>query len=190
MIRLRGWSAPTTQPFCGAQTARTLLGMVQAPMLADATLARVWSALRRVLSLEAETPAPIDLVDAVATEFGGVTDARPPRRPLPCCAPLSTSRACHSLRPCYGVTTAPSSRTTRSAATRCLSIGEVAILFGCRWPSGVVVEPWVRSLGCSLFFSLALRMVDRRRAVDAPYRRAILHDRKPSSGTLGVTVVG
>ena len=59
----------------GVQTARTLLGMVQAPMLNDAMLARVWSALRRVLSLEAATPAPIDLLDAVATELGGDTDA-------------------------------------------------------------------------------------------------------------------
>ena len=57
-----------------AHAARNLLGMVQAPMFADPKLARAWSALRRVLALEAAAPAPIDLVDAVATELGGDTD--------------------------------------------------------------------------------------------------------------------
>ena len=56
-----------------AHTGRNLLDMVQAPMFADSKLARAWSALRRVL--EAAVPAPIDLIDAVATELGGDTDA-------------------------------------------------------------------------------------------------------------------
>ena len=35
-----------------ADTARELLALVQAPMIADAGLSRVWSALRRVLAVE------------------------------------------------------------------------------------------------------------------------------------------
>ena len=56
----------------GAHTARNLLDMVQAPMLADARLARAWSALRRVL---ASVTGPIDLIDALAAELSGDADA-------------------------------------------------------------------------------------------------------------------
>lgn len=56
----------------GAQTARTLLDMVQAPMLADAKLARTWSALRRVL---VGATGPVDLTDALAAELSGDADS-------------------------------------------------------------------------------------------------------------------
>ena len=56
----------------GPQTARTLLDMVQAPMLADAKLARTWSALRRVL---VGATGPVDLTDALAAELSGDADS-------------------------------------------------------------------------------------------------------------------
>ena len=56
----------------GTHTALNLLGMVQAPMLADARLARAWSALRRVL---AGATGPVDLIDALAAELRGDADA-------------------------------------------------------------------------------------------------------------------
>ena len=49
-------------------TARKLLGMVQAPMIADGGVARAWSALRRVLS--ADETGPVYLAGAVAAELG------------------------------------------------------------------------------------------------------------------------
>lgn len=55
-----------------AHTARDLLDMVHAPMLADAKLARAWSALRRVM--EGAT-GPVDLIDALAAELSGDADA-------------------------------------------------------------------------------------------------------------------
>ena len=55
----------------GVHTARSLLDMVQAPMLADAKFARAWSALRRVL--EGAT-GPVDLIDALAAELSGDAD--------------------------------------------------------------------------------------------------------------------
>ena len=48
--------------------AREAIRTVQAPMIADPKLARVWSALRRVLG---SATGPVDLLDAVATELGG-----------------------------------------------------------------------------------------------------------------------
>ncbi len=56
----------------GAHTALNLLSMVQAPMLADAKLARAWSALRRVL---AGATGPVDLIDALAAELRGDANA-------------------------------------------------------------------------------------------------------------------
>ena len=55
----------------GAHTARSLLDMVQAPMLAAAKLARAWSALRRVLD---GATGPVDLIDALAAELSGDAD--------------------------------------------------------------------------------------------------------------------
>ena len=49
-------------------TARELLALVQAPMIADAGLSRAWSALRRVVQ---HATGPVDLVDALARELGG-----------------------------------------------------------------------------------------------------------------------
>ena len=49
-------------------TARKLLGMVQAPMIADGVVARAWSALRRVLA--ADETGPVYLAGAVAVELG------------------------------------------------------------------------------------------------------------------------
>ena len=51
-----------------ADTARELLALVQAPMIADAGLSRVWSALRRVLAAET---GPVYLTAAVAGELAG-----------------------------------------------------------------------------------------------------------------------
>ena len=51
-----------------ADTARELLALVQAPMLADARLARAWSALRRVMAAET---GPVDLVAALDAELAG-----------------------------------------------------------------------------------------------------------------------
>ena len=56
----------------GVHTARSLLDMVQAPMLADARLARTWSALRRVMESATD---PIELIDALAAELSGDADA-------------------------------------------------------------------------------------------------------------------
>ena len=54
--------------------ARELLGLVHAPMIADAGLSRAWSALRRVLATET---GQVDLVDAVAAELAGESDDAP-----------------------------------------------------------------------------------------------------------------
>ena len=51
-----------------ADTARELLALVQAPMIADAGLSRAWSALRRVLAAET---GPVYLTAAVAGELVG-----------------------------------------------------------------------------------------------------------------------
>ena len=51
-----------------ADTARELLDLVQAPMIADAGLSRAWSALRRVLAAET---GPVYLTAAVAGELVG-----------------------------------------------------------------------------------------------------------------------
>ena len=51
-----------------ADTARELLDLVQAPMIADAGLSRAWSALRRMLAAET---GPVDLTAAVAAELAG-----------------------------------------------------------------------------------------------------------------------
>ena len=58
----------------GPDVARELLGLVQAPMIADAGLARAWSALRRVLATET---GPVDLIDAVAAELAGESGDAP-----------------------------------------------------------------------------------------------------------------
>ena len=58
----------------GPDVARELLGLVHAPMIADAGLSRAWSALRRVLATET---GPVDLVDAVAAELAGESDDAP-----------------------------------------------------------------------------------------------------------------
>ena len=53
-----------------ANTARELLALVQAPMIADAGLSRAWSALRRMLAAET---GPVDLTAAVAAELAGAS---------------------------------------------------------------------------------------------------------------------
>ena len=91
----------------GAHTARNLLDIVQAPMFADTRLARVWSALRRVL---VETSDPIDLVDAVATELGTTPTCQ---LSLTC-----TTSPAKSPAPPTPPTTLSASSTTTSTAKR------------------------------------------------------------------------
>ena len=51
-----------------ADTARELLSVVDSTMFQDASMARAWSALRRVL---AGADGPVDLADALSRELGG-----------------------------------------------------------------------------------------------------------------------
>lgn len=53
-------------------TARLLLARVQAPMFADRALSRCWSAIARVVE---PATGPVDMVDAVAAELHGESDA-------------------------------------------------------------------------------------------------------------------
>ena len=74
-----------------AHAARNLLGMVQAPMFADPKLARAWSALRRVLALEAAAAPTRTLLNSVATPTGQAAlictkSPAPPTPPTTRCA--------------------------------------------------------------------------------------------------------